>query len=207
MDLIFQFRYVILTSPHCHFSFVKFYIEVSVYGKYCSLQRWRENHEALKFKRSCLRGKGTSYSIMLFLKKSTTKDTGYFSEMITAVYTDRRQKQIWHFNLNIQNGWSCGTCLPLLKLFLFFLWKLVTVWDAACCHCLCCSPDLYFWHLDTVGSLRWCCSSWGGNGQSRLVSKEIILRDKKSGLTQKAGNKSKARWEKAFLFSKWLRMT
>lgn len=122
-----SFRCVILALPHCHFSFVKFYSEVNVYGKYCSLQRWQENHEALKFKRSCLRGKGTSYSIMLFLKKSTTKDPRYLSEMITAVYTDRRQKQIWHFNLNIQNGWSCGTCLPVLKLFLFFLWKLVTV--------------------------------------------------------------------------------
>lgn len=81
-----SFRCVILALPHCHFSFVKFYIEVSVYGKYFSLQGWhenQENHEALKFKRSCLRGKGTSHSIMLFLKKSTTKDTEYLSEMIT----------------------------------------------------------------------------------------------------------------------------
>lgn len=110
--------------PHCHFNFVKFNITVSVYGKYCSLQRWQENHEALKIQEELFREKGRSYSVMPFLEKSITKDTGCLSGMITSLYTERTQKLNWHFNLNIQNCWSWRTQLPLL--YFFLLQKLVT---------------------------------------------------------------------------------
>lgn len=188
MYLIFQFRYVFLALPHCHFSFVKFYIELNVYGKYCSLQRWQENHEALKFKRSCLRGKGTSYSIMLFLKKSTTKDTGYLSEMITAVYTDRRQKQIWHFNLNIQNGWSCGTCLPLSN-YSFSSFGSLLQFGMLHAGIGCAAPHISISDI----WLQWgaCGGAGTGMGKSGWCPRrgcEILCRDKKSRQTQKAGN-------------------
>lgn len=182
---------------------------MSVYGKYCSLQRWQENQEALKFKRNCLRGKGTSCSIMPCLKKSTTKDTGYFSGMITALYTDRRQKQNWHFNLNIQNCWSWGTQLPLLKLFFFLLRKLVadslrfgmlSVLVGCAAHAS--PPHLHFWHSDTVGSLQQCCFSWGWHGQSELVSAGRELRSFLETKCQSRHRrlKTRARWGQRKLF-------
>lgn len=133
---------------------MKFNIKVSVYGKYCSLWRCQENHEILKFKRNSLSGKGTSYLITPFFKKSTTK-----SGMITALYADRRQNQNWHLNLNIPYCWFHGTQLPRLKLFFFLLWMLVTdgLQFGMLSGVIGCtahtSPLLHFWHPNNDGQL------------------------------------------------------
>lgn len=174
-----------------------------------SLQQWQENHEALKFKGNCLREKGVSYSIMPFLKKSTTKDTGYLSGMIRALYTDRRQNQNWHFNLNIQNCWSWGTQLLLLKLFFFLLWKLITdslqfgmLSVVINCTAHTSPPLLHFGHLDTVRSLQQRHFFWGWHGQSELVSAGRELRYFLETTSQSRHRrlKTRARWGERKLF-------
>lgn len=129
--------------------------------------------------------------------------------MITALYTDRRQNQNWHFNLNIQNCWSWGTQLLLLKLFFFLLWKLITdslqfgmLSVVINCTAHTSPPLLHFGHLDTVRSLQQRHFSWGWHGQSELVSAGRELRYFLETQSQSRHRrlKTRARWGERKLF-------